>query len=121
MSLFKALKSALTPAPRASAAEGMERVRSGRAVLIDVREPDEWRSGVAQGAELLPLSDLNGPRQRWASLLAGPKDRELLLYCASGGRSGMAARILTTEGFTAFNTGGLADWHNAGWPVANAK
>lgn len=121
MSLFKALKSALTPAPRASAAEGMERVRSGRAVLIDVREPDEWQGGVAKGAELLPLSDLNGPRQRWASLLAGPRDRELLLYCASGGRSGLAARILAGEGFTATNVGGFADWRDAGWPVAKAK
>ena len=50
--------------------------------------------------------------------------REILLYCASGGRSGMAARMLVAEGVRAANTGGLADWLDAGWPVvkpANAR
>jgi len=36
---------------------------------------------------------------------------------ATGGRSGMAARILVSEGVRAANTGGLADWLDAGWPV----
>ena len=43
--------------------------------------------------------------------------REVLLYCVSGGRSGIAARILVAEGVSAANTGGLVDWADAGWIV----
>lgn len=45
------------------------------------------------------------------------RDREILLYCASGGRSGLAARLLAQEGFQAHNTGGLTNWAAADWPV----
>ena len=42
--------------------EAEKRVATGAAVLIDVREPAEWASGVAKPAVLLPLSDLTGGR-----------------------------------------------------------
>ncbi|MBI3886717.1 MAG: hypothetical protein HY302_13445, partial [Opitutae bacterium] len=85
---------------------------------IDVREPAEWAGGVAQSATLLAFSDLTGPRAQWKQFLADAAGREVLLYCASGSRSGLAARILVAEGVRAANTGGLADWRAAGWPVA---
>lgn len=117
MSLLKSLKSLLTPAPRIAPAEAAARVRSGHALLVDVREPAEWRGGVAQHAALLPLSDLTGARHHWRDFLAQAGGREVLVYCASGMRSGSAARILGGEGIRAANTGGLADWAAAGWPV----
>ena len=43
--------------------------------------------------------------------------REIYLYCASGLRSGLAARILASEGCRAFNTGGLSDWADTRWPI----
>jgi len=94
-----------------------DRVRSGKALLVDVREPAEWTGGVAQSAVLLPLSDLTGARRQWQEFLGRAAGRELFLYCASGTRSGLAARILTAEGFPVFNTGGLRDWAGSGWPV----
>jgi rhodanese-related sulfurtransferase len=118
MNLLKMLKSMFTSAPRFSPAECAHRIRSGEALLVDVREPGEWAGGVADRAALLPLSDLTGARVQWKKFLAETGDREVLLYCASGGRSGMAARILVAEGVRAANTGGLADWLAAGWPVA---
>ncbi len=121
MSLLKSLKSMFTPAPRVSLADAAARVRSGDALLVDVREPSEWSAGVAKGAALLPLSDLGGARTRWKDFLARAGDREVLLYCASGMRSGSAARILAGEGFNAANTGGLADWVSSGWPVVKPK
>ena len=117
MSLFNSLKSLLTPAPRLAPADAAARVRSGHALLVDVREPAEWRGGVAQHAVLLPLSDLTGARRHWGEFLAGAAGREVLVYCASGMRSGSAARILSHEGIRAVNTGGLADWAATGWPV----
>jgi len=93
--------------PSISPAEADERVKAATAVLIDVREPDEWNDGVAEPALLCSLSDLRGPRAQWKAVLEANKDKELILYCASGARSGVAASILRKEGFNAVNAGGL--------------
>jgi rhodanese-related sulfurtransferase len=112
------IKSLFTSAPSDSPRECAARLRSGAAVLIDVREPGEWASGVAAQAALLPLGDLTGSRTLWQPFLAAHAGKELLVYCAAGGRSGIAARILTSEGFRATNTGGFSAWVESGWPVA---
>ena len=117
MTLFQMFKSLFTSAPRSTPADCAHRVRSGEAFLVDVREPDEWTDGVARSARLLPLSDLTGQRTQWRPFLEEAGDKEILVYCASGGRSGLAARILAAEGLRASNSGGLGDWASAGWPV----
>jgi rhodanese-related sulfurtransferase len=96
-------------------------VREKKAVLVDVREPAEWAGGVAQKAVLLSFSDLIGPRQQWQPFLDQVGDREIILYCQSGARSGTAARILTAEGFKAANGGSRRAWHRAGLPVCKPK
>ena len=111
------LKAIFTSAPRLTPADCAARVRSGEALLVDVREPGEWAGGVAHSAALLPLSDLIGSRSQWKEFLATAAGREILVYCAVGGRSGLAARLLVAEGFRAVNTGGLAEWLDSGWPV----
>lgn len=58
--------------------------------LIDVREPREYEAGHIPGARLLPLSRLE---ERLHEL---PRERELLFYCAAGGRS-MAAALMAAE------------------------
>ncbi len=102
---------ALTPA------EISRRVSVGEAILIDVREPDEWTSGVAGPARLLPLSDLRGARQEWRAVLEKNRDKELIVYCRSGNRSGQAAALLAREGFRTSNGGSFARWQNAGMSV----
>ncbi|MDX2081126.1 MAG: rhodanese-like domain-containing protein [Terrimicrobiaceae bacterium] len=97
--------------------EAYERVTAGNAVLIDVREPSEWQNGVAEPAVLLSLSDLRGARTGWTEFLAANKDKELILYCRSGNRSGIAAGILRKEGFRVENAGGFSRWKSAGLPV----
>ncbi|MBI5690689.1 MAG: rhodanese-like domain-containing protein [Verrucomicrobia bacterium] len=121
MSFLKICKALFSSAPRLAPLDCAHRVRSGEAVLIDVREPGEWTSGVAERAVLLPLSDLTGRRTQWQPFLAANADKELLVYCASGGRSAIAARLLTNDGHRAANTGGLGEWTNAGWPVTRPK
>ena len=104
------------------ASEAASRVAAGTAVLVDVREPGEWADGwVAEPANLLSLSDLRGDRTGWKSFLAENKDKELILYCRSGNRSGIAARILTKEGFNVANAGGFRDWVAAGLPTRQVK
>jgi rhodanese-related sulfurtransferase len=96
-------------------------LREKKAVLVDVREPGEWAGGFAQEAVLLSYSDLTGPRQQWRPFLAQVGNREIILYCRSGARSGTAARILAAEGFKAANGGSLRAWRHAGLPVSKPK
>lgn len=115
MSFLNSLKSLLSPAPRVELSAAAARIEAGDACLVDVREPDEWKRGVAKGAVLLPLSDLSGRRARWAGFLARSRNKEILLYCASGMRSARAVQILAAEGFRAANVGGMNDIAAAGW------
>src|SRR5688572_3231262 len=108
MNLLKFIKAMFASAPRFAAKECFARLRSGAAILVDVREPHEWAGGIAKDAVLLPLRDLTGSRTHWQSFLAENAGRELLLYCGAGVRSGMAARVLVSEGFRAANVGSLS-------------
>ena len=107
-----------TIAPTIAPAEAAQRVAAGKAVLIDVREPKEWaETGVAAPATLLPLSDLNGDRKQWKDFLEKNRDKELILYCRTGNRSGRAAKLLAEEGYRTLNAGGFQDWQAAGLPI----
>jgi rhodanese-related sulfurtransferase len=121
MNLFKMFKGLFTSAPRVDPLACAARIRSGEACLIDVREANERSEAVAEGAMLLPLSDLAGARRQWQPFLATVAQKEIFLYCGAGVRSGMAARVLNNEGFRAANTGSFADWEAAGWPVVRPK
>lgn len=66
-------------------------------IIIDVREPDEYATGHIKGAINLPL----GRVMRGASELDDtPKDANLIIYCRSGGRAGVAETALRKQGFT---------------------
>jgi rhodanese-related sulfurtransferase len=74
-------------------------VREQKAVIIDVREPDEWQQGHLAGAGLLPLSVLERgmPPQELAKIL--PKDKIIYCYCLAGGRCEEAASMLRPLGY----------------------
>lgn len=74
------------------------------ATVVDVRSPDEFRGGAYPGALNIPLQELSG------RLREIPKQRPVVLYCASGGRSGVAAMMLKRAGYAEVaNAGGLGD------------
>ena len=103
-------------------AEAARRVEQGTAILIDVREPAEWAdTGVATPAVLLPLSDLRGDRTQWKPFLEKHAGKELIVYCRSGARSGVATKLLTAEGRTVANAGGFKHWQGAGLPVRQVE
>ncbi|MFM8337109.1 MAG: rhodanese-like domain-containing protein [Opitutaceae bacterium] len=97
-------------------------VAEGKAVLVDVREAPEWKaSGVAAPATLLPKSDLDGDQKQWKPFLEQNKGKQILLYCASGGRSKTVAAALAEKGLRTANVGGFRDWARAGLPVRQVE
>jgi len=109
---------AVAEAPKLTPAEAARHVAEGKAVLIDVREPDEWsETGVAAPAVLLPMSDFNGAQKLWKPFLDKNAGKELILYCRSGHRAGVIGAKLAEQGKTVANAGGFRDWAAAGLPV----
>lgn len=74
-------------------------VADQKAVLVDVREPEEWNQGHLSGARSLPLSALEKgvPPESLAKLL--PKAKIIYVHCLSGGRCLTAADILAPLGY----------------------
>ena len=99
------------PVPEVTAEEGHALVVAG-ALLLDVREPDEWAAGHAPGARAMPLGQVQG---RVDEL---PKDRRIVAICRSGARSARVTEALNAWGFEAANlAGGMRAWAAAGFPV----
>ncbi len=68
------------------------------AILLDVREEDEWKAGHVKGATFLPLSKLKESDQ--ASVLKKlPKDKVIYTHCRAGRRSVAAAELLEKWGY----------------------
>lgn len=101
------------PAPALNVLELNEKLKNGkRPLVIDVRQPDEYRSGHIAGAKLIPLGELS---RRMKEL---SQNREIVCVCASGNRSGSAARTLVGAGFNAVNLkGGMLSWRRASFPI----
>lgn len=84
-----------------------DKIKAG-ARIIDVRTPEEFADGAYPKAKNIPLAALYARLDELA-----PKDKPVVLYCASGARSAQAARLLKQEGFTdVVNAGGLSDMPN---------
>ena len=76
------------------------------AVLLDVRTPEEHKSGYLEGAVLLPLADLESK----ISSKVSDKNTPVYIYCRSGRRAGTAVEKLKAMGYTDLhNLGGLKD------------
>lgn len=97
---------------------GIDDLRRGGAsfgLLIDTREPAEWADGHIQGATPVPRGILEGKIEQ----LAPDVDQAIVLYCASGGRSALAAESLARMGYrnVVSLAGGFKAWQDAGLPV----
>jgi glyoxylase-like metal-dependent hydrolase (beta-lactamase superfamily II)/rhodanese-related sulfurtransferase len=98
---------------RLSASLAAERAGASASLVLDVRTPQEREQKRIAGSIAMPLNHLG---ERLAEL---PADRPLLVYCAGGYRSSIAASLLQQHGFTQVSelAGGLAAWEAATLPV----
>jgi len=85
------------------------------ALVLDVRQPDEYKAGHLLNAQLIPLGKL---KERIGELMKY-QDKPIVVVCRSGNRSGMACGTLAKQGFTqTYNlTGGMMAWQKANLPV----
>jgi rhodanese-related sulfurtransferase len=97
--------------PEIDVTEAARRV-DGEAVLLDVRELDEWDAGRVDGALHIPLGQLAARQDEV------PTDRVVVVVCRSGVRSATAAAALLAADYDAVNlAGGMKAWAGAGLPV----
>jgi len=100
---------------RVSLEEGRQLFESKQVVMFDIRETDEHATGVANGAQLLPMSQLN---QRAGEI---PKDpsQPVLIICNTQNRSSKVVEAMKDAGWTnvRYVHGGMSDWARKGWPM----
>ncbi|MBN2627879.1 MAG: CoA-disulfide reductase, partial [Spirochaetales bacterium] len=80
---------------------GSATIEEAGKIVVDVRTPEEYRMGAYPGAVNIPLDELTSRIEE-----LGDKNREIILYCASGARSAYAVRFLVNEGFSNITNGG---------------
>jgi rhodanese-related sulfurtransferase len=111
--LAVASEPAVTPMSQQALLEHQSK-HPGHLFVLDVRTPQEYAEGHVPGA-------VNVPYDQLASRLAEvPKDKDVVLYCKSGRRAGIAADVLAANGYTRLShlEGDMNAWIEKGRPVA---
>lgn len=106
--------------PPLSVAEAINRLALGQITIIDVRDVAEVAaSGTAKGGLHIPLALIPGKANATGPDFDARLDasKPVGVFCAVGGRAGMAVQALQALGFQAHNLGGFSDWTAAGGPV----
>ncbi len=98
-----------------SSQQAVELIANLEPLVLDVRTPREYASGHLSGAQLIPIQVL----QNKLSDIEAKKDDPIFVYCRSGNRSTVAAKILVDHGFTNVVNlrRGIVEWQREGRPV----
>ncbi len=99
------------PRPGVIGVDDFRKALGSGAVIVDVRNPDEFEAGHLPGAVNIPLEDLS---DRMASL---KKDRDYILYCNTGSRAEMAYSQLANHGFSASYLDALVKFSSGGYEI----
>lgn len=98
--------------------EAEKMLKEKKAILLDVREAEETKEGMAQEAQSLPLSMMNEHKADWEKIVSGyPKDKTIIVYCRSGRRSEIVGQELQKKGYKVLNMGGFDTWKEAKLPL----
>lgn len=81
-------------------------LRQNGAIILDVRSPQEFKSGHIKGSKNIPLQSLQN------KMKGLKKDQVIITCCASGNRSGSAKSILKNAGYEVYNGGGWRSLNN---------
>lgn len=100
---------------RVTAAQVSERLTDPQVLVVDVRTAEEYGAGYVPGAINIPHAAIVDN----TALLESYRDRELIVYCQSGRRAGIAIEALRQAGYGRLRhmAGDMPGWHAAGLPV----
>ena len=121
ISVKQMLEAANAAVPKITPAEAKEMIGKGNVLVLDVRDaPEIDKSGKIHGAVNVSRGMLEfraDPDSPYHDA-AFAKDKPVILYCASGGRSALAGKVLKDMGYShVYNVGGFKDWVDAGGTV----
>lgn len=110
--------------PSIAPAQAADLIEAGDALVVDVRDaPEVQQSGKVKGAINVSrgLLEFRADPESPAHHPDFRKDKTVILYCASGGRSALAGKMLQELGYTkVYNLGGFKSWAEAGLPIEQA-
>jgi rhodanese-related sulfurtransferase len=96
--------------------ETLAQAHADGAVVLDVRNPDEYVAGHVPGAQLIPLGELAARQDEI------PDGDPIYVVCASGGRSLTATKAMVQAGYRALSvSGGTKAWVESGRPVVTGS
>lgn len=101
------------PFTRIDVNEAREMMSRDDVVVIDVREPHEYNAGHIPNAKLIPVNSVYARREEL------PRDKDIIMVCAVGQRSALAAEMAAAAGLTRLYNldGGTEAWIKAGLPI----
>jgi rhodanese-related sulfurtransferase len=107
--------------PRITPAQAREMIAQGNALVVDVREmPEVEQTGKVAGAVHVSrgLLEFRADPDSPSHDKNFAKDKSVIVYCASGGRSALSGKLLKDMGYErVYNLGGFKDWADAGGEV----
>jgi rhodanese-related sulfurtransferase len=120
-SLKQMLDAANAAVPKVTPTQAQEMIAKGNTLVVDVRDGAEVaKSGKVPGAVAVSrgLLEFKADADSQYHDKAFAKDKTVILYCASGGRSALSGKTLKDMGFgNVYNLGAFKDWVEAGAPV----
>jgi rhodanese-related sulfurtransferase len=121
MNLKHMLEAASAAVPRITPAEAKEMMAKGDTLVVDVRDaPEVERTGKIAGAVNVSRGMLEfraDPETPYHDK-SFAKDKTIIVYCASGGRSTLSGKVLKDMGYAqVYNLGAFKDWADSGGPV----
>jgi len=117
--LVLAACSSASDADKVSLDDARAQHEAGQVTLIDIREPQEHRTGVAAGALLLPMSELAQKQ----TLIPKNSEKPVLLICNTQNRSKATLAALKEQGYQniRYVEGGMSQWAAKGWPLSRPQ
>jgi len=121
LSVKQMMEAANAAVPRITPAQAQDLIAKGNTLVVDVRDGSEVaQSGKVRGAvhvsrgmlEFRADPELSSHDKNFA------KDKNVVLYCGSGGRAALAGKLLKDMGYAhVYNSGGFKDWVDAGGAI----
>jgi rhodanese-related sulfurtransferase len=121
LSVKQMLETANAAVPKITPAQAREMIAKGNALVVDVRDaPEVQASGKAVGAVHVSrgMLEFRADPESPAHDKNFARDKDVILYCGSGGRAALAGKLLKDMGYgQVFNVGSFKDWAESGGAI----